>query len=195
MRATTLQMLNRTEQAAPPTGDAAASDDLGQQIVECLPELGRVVAHYFRNEHDREEAVNDIVVTLMEKGDSFRGDAPFSHWALAIASRSCISRLRREKLRRFFSLNGAEHEQYESEDRTEKSAEREDTRRILYRALDELSGRDRELILLSDIMEKDDTELISILKIKAGALRVRRHRAREKLKVVLRRLGYEHDGQ
>lgn len=164
-------------------------------IVECIPAISNVVAHYFKTEHEREDALQDVLTQLVLKKDSFRGDKPFSHWALRISSRTCISKIRYSKIRHFFSIDHENAREVESEFPTpETSLQSNEHKQLLHQAIEKLKAKDRELILLCDIMGKSDAETQNILEIKsAGTFRVRKHRARDKLKQILNQLGYHHE--
>ena len=166
-----------------------------QVITECIPNISNVVAHYFKTQAEREDALQDILTQLILKKDSFRGEKPFSHWALRISSRTCISKIRYLKIRNFFSIDQKNAKEVESNFLSpEKELQSTEQKSLLHKAIEKLKARDRELILLCDIMEKSDTETQAILEIKsAGTFRVRKHRAREKLKMILTQMGYSHE--
>jgi RNA polymerase sigma-70 factor (ECF subfamily) len=169
--------------------------DHDQAIVECIPAISNVVAHYFKSEAEREDALQEVLTQLVLKKDSFRGDKPFSHWALRISSRTCISKIRYSRIRHFFSIDHENAREVESEFPTpESTLQTDESKQLLHQAIEKLKAKDRELILLCDIMGKNDTEVQTILDIKsAGTFRVRKHRAREKLKLILTQLGYQHE--
>ena len=117
------------------------------------------------------------------------------HWALKISSRICISRYRYQKIRKFFSIDHDDAKEVVSNvaDPEGITQEREH-QNLIHKAIEKLKPKDRELILMSDIMRKSDSEVQEILSISsAGAYRVRKHRAREKLKVILTQMGYQHE--
>ncbi len=162
-------------------------------ILEALPDLARIAAHYFRDTHDREEMLQDIMVQLLDRFDSYRSEAPFGHWALAVASRMCISKLRRKKLVALFSTfkDGLPEPESAEGDPGER-AEVEDHRRLLRDCLERLSAREREVLTLTDMMGMKDAEAATVIGITPVNLRVRRHRARANLKTLLEGMGYEH---
>jgi len=170
-------------------------DALDQAIIECMPSISNVVAHYFKTIQEREDALQDILTQLVLKKNSFRGEKPFAHWALRISSRTCISKLRYAKLRSFFSIDHKNAIEIESTNPEPESAlHKNESTQLVHRAIEMLNAKDRELILLCDIMGHNDTEAQTILDIStSGAFRVRKHRAREKLKTLLTQLGYSHE--
>lgn len=178
------------------TSDSTSSqNDLDQAIVECIPSISNVVAHYFKTQVEREDALQDILTQLILKKSSFRGDRPFSHWALRISSRTCISRYRYQKIRKFFSIDHEKAQEVESNfSSPDSDLQESEHKALIHQAIEKLKPKDRELVLLCDIMRKNDQEAQEILNIKtSGAFRVRKHRAREKLKTILVQMGYQHE--
>jgi len=168
---------------------------LDDAIVDCIPAISNVVAHYFKTQCEREDALQDILTQLVLKKDKFRGEKPFSHWALKISSRVCISKYRYSKIRKFFSIDHESAQEVEANTtHPESLIQSEEQNGLLHQAIEKLKPKDRELILLCDIMRKTDQESQAILEIKSsGTFRVRKHRAREKLKHILTSMGYEHE--
>lgn len=165
-----------------------------QMILSVVPEISRVVAHYFKTEDSREDMLQDVLTHLMLKHHSFKGKSPFSHWALKITSNLCISKLRYQKLRKYVSLDTQlEVEQESLKPGQEEEVQANESKRILHECLNMLKSRQREILMLSDILQKSDEEVASILSISSTNVRVRRHRARQKLKEILITRGYSHE--
>lgn len=183
----------RAGAAAPATPAPVEIGTIEASILECMPDMLNVVAHYFRDAHERDEMMQEAVTRLLEKSSSFRGESPFGHWALAVTSRLCLSRVRRDKIIRFIPFVRDMFEDHSVESETEVDVLRREREKLLYDSLDTLRASDRELITLSDLAGKPDREVASILGISAGNLRVRRHRARQSLKAELLKRGYEHE--
>lgn len=181
-------------EAAEPAPSHFSREEL---VVSSLPEVAKVVAHYFRDGHDREEMMQDIAYRLLFGFASFKGRSPFQHWALAVASRACISRLRRRNIfaavKRIVGQRSGSGEAESVEDPAD-DIHRNETRRLVRESIEGLKPKDREILLLSDILGKDDGEVAAILGIGAANLRVKRHRARGRLKDILLRRGYEPAG-
>jgi RNA polymerase sigma-70 factor (ECF subfamily) len=167
------------------------SDD---DLLPLVPELSRVIAHYFKSTDDREDALQGLLTHLLIKLPGYKYKSPLSHWALKITSNFCISRIRRNKLRNFFSIDALVNNDIESElnipvDEMEKNEHIS----LVQNAIEVLPNKDREIILMCDIMSKEDTNVASILGITHSNLRVKKHRARNALKKQLIKMGYDHE--
>jgi len=189
------ELSNELSKSLESSSQSRHNPSLDDAIVECIPSISNVVAHYFRTQCEREDALQDILTQLVLKKDKFRGEKPFSHWALKISSRVCISKYRYSKIRKFFSIDHEDAQEVEANTANPESEfKSEEQKSLLHKAIEKLKPKDRELVLLCDIMRKTDQETQAILEIKSsGTFRVRKHRAREKLKDLLTQMGYDHE--
>ncbi|MBF0198259.1 MAG: sigma-70 family RNA polymerase sigma factor [Planctomycetes bacterium] len=196
-----LELLADSKQTSFSTEELAASVEQKTEIpnaetaiLSVLPDLARVVAHYFKTEESREDMMQDLVAHLLLKFKQFNGSSPFLHWALRITSNLCISKLRFYRIRKFFSIETHVKAEPECSGMTpHDEVEKEELILLTRQAIDKLKSKDREIILLCDIMEKKDNEVASILSITHANLRVKKHRARSKLKDILVKSGYNHE--
>src|SRR5436189_2459751 len=67
-------------------GETAAFELL---IARYQPKIFGVVRRYARRESDVQDVVQEIFVKVFQKLDSFRADAPFEHWLMRLAVRTC----------------------------------------------------------------------------------------------------------
>ena len=110
-------------------------------------------------------------------------------------ARSCaydIAR-RRSRMRRTeaFSLTDAEGDEIDIADTSPDSDPREYTERRLraarvWAAIESMSQSDREIVVLRDINGLTYSEICAVMKLNAGTVKSRLHRARERLAVLLR---------
>ncbi|MBL9146015.1 MAG: RNA polymerase sigma factor [Verrucomicrobiaceae bacterium] len=68
-------------------------------VAQLEPELRRIVNSYPTLTEDGDDLMQDILFKVFHKLSSYRGDAPFIHWASRLARFACIDRLRRKKSR------------------------------------------------------------------------------------------------
>jgi RNA polymerase sigma-70 factor, ECF subfamily len=173
------------------TQQARVSD---KDIVPLVPDLSRVIAHYFKTIDEREEVLQGLLTHLLIKLPGYKYKSPLAHWALKIASNYCISHIRRAKIRHFFSLDAVVYNDIESnQNRPHEELTKNENIQLMQDAIEQMSAKDRELILLSEIMQKSDKEVASILNISHTNLRVKKHRSRTKLKEILIKMGYQHE--
>ena len=77
--------------AAVKNGDAASFEPLMQKY------QGRVFAtarRYARRESEVEDIAQEVFIKAFQKMGGFRGDAPFEHWLMRLAVRTCYDFLR-----------------------------------------------------------------------------------------------------
>ncbi len=90
------QLVTRCQQ-----GDLEAFAALFRRFRQYVYDLACVI---LRDSVAAQDAVQDTFLRVMEKIDSFAGDAAFETWLTAVAVNVCRSHLRRQKVRRFLSL-------------------------------------------------------------------------------------------
>ena len=81
--------MERTEAeliAAVLKGDAASFEPL---VEKYSPRIFAMARRYARRESEVEDIVQDIWLKAFEKLSSFRGEAPFEHWLMRLAVRTC----------------------------------------------------------------------------------------------------------
>jgi len=164
-----------------------------EDILPIIPDLSRVIAHYFKSVDEREETLQGLLTHLLIKLPSYKYLSPLSHWSLKITTNYCISKLRRAKIIHFFSLDAIENNDVECEaDKPLELLTKKEHINMVQKAIKTLPSKEREMILLCDIMSKNDKDVASILNISHSNLRVRKHRARATLKEKLIKMGYQH---
>ena len=90
-----LRRMERTEAeliAAVLKGDAASFEPL---VEKYSPRVFATARRYARRESEVEDIAQDIWLKAFEKLSSFRGEAPFEHWLMRLAVRTCYDSLRR----------------------------------------------------------------------------------------------------
>src|SRR5215468_1683247 len=72
-------------------GDAASFEPLVQKY---SPRLFATARRYARRESEVEDIVQEVWLKAFQKLASFRGEAPFEHWLMRLAVRTCYDFLR-----------------------------------------------------------------------------------------------------
>src|SRR5260370_24912991 len=72
-------------------GDAASFEPLVQKY---LPRVFATARRYARRESEVEDIVQEVWIKAFQKLGSFRGEAPFEHWLMRLAVRTCYDFLR-----------------------------------------------------------------------------------------------------
>jgi RNA polymerase sigma-70 factor (ECF subfamily) len=143
------------------------------------------------NRSDAEEVVQDAVWTVIQKIDTFRGEAAFSSWVYRVVANRAYEKLRRGRTRRLeYSLDDVEgilderrSSTYDWSADLEDPALQADLRRLLTEVVNALPERYRTVIVLRDVEGLSVRETSEIMGIGIGNVKARTHRAR----LVLRR--------
>jgi RNA polymerase sigma-70 factor (ECF subfamily) len=143
---------------------------------------------------DAEELVQDIFLKAFRALDKFRGNSSFSTWLYRIAYNQAVSATRKQK-------NGQKNEYLYTDESTylipDEEAEQflclsdsEEKILELTRAIDRLSVEEKALITLFYYEDKTTDELAVILGLSQANVKVRLHRVRKKLYVLMKDESY-----
>jgi RNA polymerase sigma-70 factor (ECF subfamily) len=141
---------------------------------------------YMRNEADAEDVAQEAIVRAFRKLSSFRAESKFSTWLISITINEARTRLRRQVLVRMESLD-----QLPDEDKglspallrdwraiPSEAVERDEVRKLIQLAVDQLPDIYREVFLLRDVEELTINEAAEVLHISIPSVKIRLHRAR-----------------
>ena len=127
--------------------------------------------------------------------DGFRGDASLKTWLLRIARNLYLRRVKREKP--MVSLEQLHAVGQEIAINPQPSAEtevlRQEQQRMAQQAMLSLSENDRSILILSSIEKLPYREIAKVLNISVPAVKVRVHRARQRLAAILQSEELRHD--
>jgi RNA polymerase sigma-70 factor (ECF subfamily) len=143
-----------------------------------------------RNHHDSEQILQEVLLILARKLETFRTDAKFSTWLYRVTLNTSYGHLRTE-MRHYDNIsldNYAPYDNYGSLGGKVKSKEwsnnpylilyRKEAMEIIEKAIADLPEKYRIVLHLSDIEQLPQDEISSILGISVGAVKSRLHRAR-----------------
>ena len=139
--------------------------------------------HYMRDAEEARDVAQEVFIRIYERLETFKADEAFLPWALKLARNRCIDRLRTLKARMSASAVPMEEApQIASSTPTpEESSDALARRRLLYRAMDKLSDKNREIILLKEIHGLKLEEIAEMLALPVGTIKSRSNRARIEL--------------
>ena len=129
---------------------------------------------------DAEDVAQEAYVRVFRGLAGFRGDAQFETWLYRIVSNAAMTHLRRR--RRFGEVlteTGQEPLEFPSEVRVAEEAVDRDA---LERALEALPMSMRSVVVMKDVYGLSCREIGDQIGISEGAVKVRLHRARKRLK-------------
>ncbi len=188
--------MERTEAqliAAVLTGDAASFEPL---VETYSPRVFATARRYARRESEVEDIVQEVWLKAFEKLSSFRGEAPFEHWLMRLAVRTCYDFLRGHQRNRETTFSEMTEAEGDWLDRfvtgPESGSENaEAARQLVGRVLEQLSPPARMVITLLEIEERSVKEISRLTGWSVPLVKVRAFRARGEMKKILARMTQE----
>lgn len=174
-------------------GETARFEDL---VRKYQPRVFATARRYARRESEVEDIVQEVFIKAFHKLDTYRGEAPFEHWLMRLAVRTCYDFLRQHQRNRetaFTDMSEAESDWLErfavqpSEARVDAAAARE----LVNRLLDKLSPPARLVITLLEIEDRSVKEIAALTGWSVPLVKVRAFRARAEMRRVLDTLARE----
>jgi RNA polymerase sigma factor (sigma-70 family) len=158
-----------------------------QQVEAHYGMLHKICRIYQDNPDDQHDLLQEIMLQLWLSYDSFRGDSQFSSWMYRVAFNTAIVFFKKGR-RRLDTFSTALYDQLPEE--LHKVRDRDEQLRIFYKAVQKLNKVEKALIFL--FMEgQSGKEIAVILGITPVNVRVRLNRTRDKLKYIIKTMGYE----
>ena len=176
--------------AAAKNGDATSFEPL---IAKYSPRVFATARRYARRESEVEDIVQEIWLKAYQKLSSFRGDAPFEHWLMRLAVRTCYDFLRahqRNKETTFSELSDVETDWLDRfvQDPAGAPEDADAARQLVERLLEKLSPPARPVITLLEIEDRSIKEIAQLTGWSLALVKVRAFRARAEMKKVMARL-------
>jgi RNA polymerase sigma-70 factor, ECF subfamily len=162
-------------------GDSRAFDTIVQRYEQ------RVFAIALRmtgNHEDARDAMQDVFVSALRALRSFRGDAQLSTWIHRVAVNASLDVLRKRKRHTAQPLEEA-GERPSDDIAPDEAAARAARAAEVQRALLEVSGEHRAVLVLHDLQDLDYAETAAALDIPVGTVKSRLHRARLEMARIL----------
>src|SRR6266478_3734925 len=156
--------MERTEAeliAAVLKGDAASFEPLVQKY---SPRVFATARRYARRESEIEDIVQEVWLKAFQKLKSFRGEAPFEHWLMRMAVRTCYDFLRAHRRNReasFSDLTEPENDWLDRFVHQPDGAEEnlQAARLLIERILEQLSPPARLVITLLELEDRSVKEI------------------------------------
>jgi len=174
-------------------GDAASFEPLIQKY---SPRVFATARRYARRESEVEDIVQEVWLKAFQKLNGFRGEAPFEHWLMRLAVRTCYDFLRSHQRNRettFSELTEQETDWLERfVSQPESAGEDADAARLLIeRLLDQLSPAARLVITLLEIEDRSVKEISQLTGWSVPLVKVRAFRARAEMRKLLAKIAKE----
>lgn len=140
------------------------------------------------SDKDAEDLLQEIFVKIYLNLNGFDPSLRFSSWAYRIAHNEIVSAHRKRLARPQHELSDTDEDIFlhiASDINIEKELMLEDTKQELMQAIDSLSEKYRDIILLRFFEEQDYDSISDILKIPPGTVATRLNRAKKELQALL----------
>ena len=176
--------------AAAVKGDVASFEPLIQKY---SPRVFATARRYARLEREVEDIVQEIWIKAFQKLGSFRGDAPFEHWLMRMAVRTCYDFLRAHQRNResaFSEISDPEDDWLERFAAAPESASEhaDAAKQLVARILEQMSPAGRLIITLLEIEDRTVKEIAELTGWSVPLVKVRAFRARAEMKKILSRM-------
>ena len=188
--------MERTEAqliAAVLKGDAASFEPL---VEKYSPRVFATARRYARRESEVEDIAQEVWLKAFEKLRSFRSEAPFEHWLMRLAVRTCYDFLRGHQRNRettFSELSEPEDDwlnRFVSQPES-ASENAEAARQLVNLMLEQLSPAARLIITLAEIEQRPMKEIATLTGWSVPLVKVRAFRARAEMRKVLSKIAKE----
>ena len=174
-------------------GDAASFEPL---VKKYSPRIFGTARRYARREDEVADIVQEIWMKAFQKLASFRGEAPFEHWLMRLAVRTCYDFLRAHQRNRestFTDLTEPEDDWLErfAADPASAPEDAAAAKQLIDRALEQLSPPARMVITLLEIEDRPVKEIAQLTGWSVPLVKVRAFRARAELRKILARMAQD----
>ena len=164
-------------------------------VVKYQSRIFALARRYARREDEVEDIVQTVFLKAYSKLSSYRGDAPFEHWLMRTATYTCYDFLRKHQRNREWNasdLSEEENDWFENigEESTAET-NREAASTLVNKLLEGLKPEDRHIITLLELEHQTVKEIAELTGLSESNVKVKAHRAREKMRSALARLAPE----
>lgn len=130
-----------------------------------------------------EDMVQEVFFRMLKYRHTYRGEGKFTTWMYSIAHNVRIDHFRRAKNRQDFTgeINGLASTLPNPEELSERSSRHE----ALYKALEQLSGEKREVLVMSRFQNLKYEQISQVLNCPVNTVKARVFRAMKDLKMFL----------
>lgn len=172
-------------------GDVAAFDHLVRKYRE---RLFGIIYNLTSNREDAADLTQEAFIKAFSSINRFQGKSAFFTWLYRIGVNTALSHLKRNRFRRFFSLETIQEEGSHAQiletlaakHQSEKGALLNELQEKLNEAMQKLSPKHRTVVVLFEIEGLSHQEIADILGCSVGTVRSRLHYAKQQLQADLK---------
>ena len=179
--------------AAVLNGETASFEPL---VKKYQPRVFATARRYARRESEVEDIVQEVFLKAFQKLRSFRGDAPFEHWLMRLAVRTCYDFLRAHRRNREMSFADISDEESDWLERfcanpSDVNDNAAAARELVERLLAQLSPAARLVLTLLEIEDRSVKEIAALTGWSVSVVKIRAFRARAEMRKCLEKLARE----
>lgn len=144
-----------------------------------------------KNDEDAEDIAQEVFAKVYRALPAWKPQASFKTWLYTIARNMCTDHYRGRSRRPTQSLEALQDDSFEEPPVTdfgsdpERLLEDAEIKQLITEALNELSDQQREVFILYHYQHLQIKEIAELLGIADGTVKMHRHRAMKKLRMVL----------
>ncbi|HEY6167050.1 MAG TPA: sigma-70 family RNA polymerase sigma factor [Verrucomicrobiae bacterium] len=151
---------------------------------------------YARREDEIEDVVQEVFIKAFQKLSSFRRDAPFEHWLMRLAVRTCYDFLRGHQRNRESTFTEISDEESNWLDRfnanpADTTEHSQAAKELVRKVLEQLPPPARLVITLLEIEERSVKEISALTGWSVPLVKVRAFRARAAMRKILEKMARE----
>jgi len=174
-------------------GDTALFEQLVKKYQSRIFAMAR---RYAREENEVEDIVQEIFIKAFQKLQSYRSEAPFEHWLMRLAIRTCYDSLRAHQRNRELScsdLSEPESDWLErfAVDPAGASDTAQAAKELVQRVLQQLPPAARLVITLLEIEGRSIKEIAELTGWSVSLVKIRAFRARAAMRKCLEKMALE----
>ena len=172
-------------------GDVAAFDVLVRKYRE---RLYGIIYNMTSNREDAADLTQEAFIKAFSSINRFKGKSAFFTWLYRIGVNTALSHLKRNRFRRFFSLETIQEEGSHAQvletlaakHKSEKGALLSELQEKLNEAMQKLSPKHRTVVVLFEIEGLSHQEIADVVGCSVGTVRSRLHYAKQQLQADLK---------
>jgi RNA polymerase sigma-70 factor (ECF subfamily) len=172
-------------------GEVAAFDILVRKYRE---RLYGIIYNLTSNREDAADLTQEAFIKAFSSINRFQGKSAFFTWLYRIGVNTALSHLKRNRFRRFFSLESIQEEGSNAQiletlaarHKSEKGALLSELQEKLNEAMQKLSPKHRTVVVLFEIEGLSHQEIAEIVGCSVGTVRSRLHYAKQQLQADLK---------
>ncbi len=174
-------------------GDASSFEPL---VARYQPRVFATARRYARREDEVADIVQEIFIKAYQNLSTYRAEAPFEHWLMRMAVRTCYDFLRKHQRNREYNVTEISDEENDwlenvGDEGPERETDQAAAKALVERLLEGLSPDFRLVITLLEIEEKSVKEIADLTGWSVSLVKVRAYRARNQMRKMLVRIAPE----